>query len=290
LGRTLHSERTFFGVIEVKRQEGDTYKMPNSSEPDKVHLVYSHNLFHGSTRHGRQMLDPKMRRVPASYYHPTGPIGLAFRALQGDPRLDDVAIVGLGAGCLAAYGVKGQHFTFYEIDPAVARIASDARFFTYLGDSAAQVRVLIGDGRLLLAAEPDRRFGFLVVDGFTSDAIPVHLLTREAFEVYFRKMRADGLLALHLTSEFFELLPVVRAIAADLGLSGLSWQDNELTDTERIEGKSRSLWAMLARDPAALEPLQGQSGWELLERGVRFPSERRFLWTDNFSSPLSVLR
>jgi hypothetical protein len=286
-GTTLHAERTFFGVLRVKVREGSPYKMPGSADPDTVHRIASHDLYHGTTRHNRQMLDPELRRVPATYYHPSGPIGQVFLALRDAGRSDDVGLVGLGAGSLAAYARAGQRFTFYEIDPAMTRIARDPRWFTYLQDSRGEVRIADGDGRLLLSQEPDGRFGLIVIDGFSSDAIPVHLLTREALELYVRKLSDRGLLALHLTSEHFDLLPVVQALAADLHLSGAHWWDEELSDWHKISGKSASHWAVLARDAAALSPLREHGAWEPLEASG---AERRFLWTDDFSSPLLVLR
>jgi spermidine synthase len=253
-------------------------------------MVPLHLLRHGTTKHGSQVQDPRLRHRPTSFYHPSGPMGDVFRAFHSTPKAGNVGIVGLGAGAIAAYGEPGQNFTFYEIDPAVERIARDERYFTYLGDCRAELRVVLGDGRASLAAEPDARLGILVIDAFSSDSIPVHLLTREAVELYFRKLAPDGLLVLHISSRFFDLRPVVEAIAADLGLAGLCRNDSELTVPQLLEGKDESLYAVLARDRAVLAPLLARSKWEPIQGAARVPGDRRRLWTDEFSSVLGTLR
>jgi len=142
-----------------------------------------HELHHGTTLHGLQVTRPSERRLPTSYYHPSGPIGRLFAGLRADREhrpLDEVAVVGLGVGTLAAYAQPGEHFTFFEIDPAIVRIASDPALFSYLRDCAGTASVAVGDGRLALATAPDAHFRLIVIDAFGSDAVPVHLLTREA--------------------------------------------------------------------------------------------------------------
>src|SRR5439155_6829326 len=150
---------------------------------------------HGNTVHGRQSVEPDRRREPLTYYHPTGPIGQVFAAFSGAAAKSQVGVVGLGTGSLAAYGASGQQFTYYEIDPAVDRLAHDTRYFTFVHDSPARVEVILGDARLTLADAPPRQYGLLVIDAFSSDAIPLHLLTREALQLYLDKLADDGLLA-----------------------------------------------------------------------------------------------
>jgi hypothetical protein len=289
-GEVIHAERTFFGVLRVKSSPVVFRVAENPGDAGEIVEIAGHNLFHGTTRHGRQMRDPELRFIPGSYYHRSGPIGRVFEALQGTRSPSDVAIIGLGAGCLAAYGRPGQRFVFFELDPAVERIARDPALFTYLEDSRAELSVRLGDGRILLEREPDAGFDLLIVDGFTSDAIPVHLLTREALELYIRKLRPDGLVALHLSNSHFDLLPVVRAVAADLGLAGLSWDDRSISPLERVEGKSHSLWAVVARDEGALQSLRARSEWKPLRGEGLEASDRRLLWTDDYSSPLLTLK
>jgi hypothetical protein len=284
-GNNLLKDRTFYGVLRVERMEGKPFQLVGEGGSGETRRVDSHDLFHGTTRHGRQMLDPEMGRWGASYYHPTGPVGKLFRTFRRSGRFRDVGLIGLGVGALAAYGEHGQTFKYYEIDPAVIRIARDPELFTYLHESKARIVTLAGDGRILLSRERDASFDLVVVDGFTSDAIPVHLMTREAILLYFEKLRPAGLLALHLTNEHFDLLPVVRSIAGDLGLAGMWWDDRLVSVREEVEGKSRSLWAVLARDEPALEAVRAGGAWERLTLA---PDSEP--WTDTFSSPLKALR
>ena len=212
-----------------------------------------------------------------------------FTLLEGAGKLRDVAVVGLGAGSLAAYGTPGQRFTFYEIDPAVVRIARDPRFFTYLTDAKADVRCVVGDGRLGLAAAEDATYDLVVIDAFSSDAIPVHLLTREAMTIYLRKLRPEGVLSVHLSNQFLDLEPVVRALAADLHLSGAVKLDTIGTPQEVVEGKDRSQWAVFARERAALALLEKDPLWVAFPEGEA-PVPKRFLWTDEYSNILAVLK
>src|SRR5207253_648038 len=156
-------ERSFFGIHRVTLDPTGT----------------QHLLVHGSTIHGRQSLLDGQDRQALTYYHRTGPIGQVFTASSPGGSRRRIAIVGLGAGSLAAYGQPGQEFTFYEIDPAVERIARDEHFFTFLRDCPARVQVVLGDARLKLQQAEDHHYDLLIIDAFTSDAIPLHLLTRE---------------------------------------------------------------------------------------------------------------
>ncbi len=174
-GRLLHIERNFFGVVRVTH--------------DAERNV--HRLFHGSTLHGQQSLDPALRREPSTYFTRSGPIGQVFAAIK--PRLEPpgarVAIVGLGAGTLASYARSGQRWTFYEIDDAVVRIARDPRYFTYLHDCEADaIEIVLGDARLRLHDAPDQAYRLIVLDAFSSDAVPVHLISREAIQLYRAKL------------------------------------------------------------------------------------------------------
>jgi spermidine synthase len=168
-------------------------------------------LIHGGVVHGIQHLDVDKRREPSTYFHKTGPIGQVFAALQGRHK-SRVGIVGLGIGTLAAYSEAGQQWTFFEIDPAIADLASDSRQFTYLSDSPARTRIVLGDARIALTKEPARSFDVLVVDAFSSDAVPVHLLTREALQLYLQKLDAGGIIAFNITNSylFSDPLSLVR--------------------------------------------------------------------------------
>ena len=261
--QSIHAERTFFGVLRVAEEDGE------------------HILAHGTTVHGRQRLAAGHRRDHIAYYTEDGPLGQVFSARAGGR--DHVGVIGLGAGSIAAYGRAGDRYTFYEIDPAVARIASNPRWFTYLTDSRADVRIAIGDGRIELARARDGVYDLIVLDAFTSDAIPVHLLTREAVELYFRKLAPNGLVVLHITNNPLDLEPVVSGVAHSLGLAGVS-RDHRVSAEERARGVNRSHWVALARDDSDLSALAGDPRWHALAADADQP-----VWTDGFSNILSVV-
>lgn len=265
-GTVVHSERSFFGVHRVMfRGEGGRF----------------HELTHGNTVHGIQ--DWKHPETPLTYYHPTGPIGEVFKKYTGPNLKRDVALVGLGVGSLAAYGQPGQNLTYYEIDPVVRKLAEDPRYFTFLRDSKANVKIVMGDARLKLAEAPDRSFDLIVLDAFSSDAIPVHLLTKEAAEMYLRKLKPGGFLAYHISNRYLSLDQVIGALARDLKLVSYGGLDGA-TEPEKAAGKKDSSWAILARDKKDLEPLKRSLTWS---QAGDFAIDRA--WTDDFSNVLSVL-
>ena len=256
----LHTERTFFGVLRVTEQDGERL------------------LFHGTTLHGVERFGGRLAGEPLTYYGRQGPLGDVFAAY---PRFDRVDAIGLGVGTLAAYGRPGERLTFYELDPAVARIAGDPRLFTYLRDSQADVKIVLGDGRRTIARVPNGASDLVIVDAFSSDSVPVHLLTREAVELYVRKLRPGGLIAFHVTNRHLELAPVVARAAQALGLAAVERND-------RAEGahgtRTPSRWMVIARSRERLEPLLGRSGW-----GIPKVSAGR-VWTDDYSNVLSVVK
>ncbi|GAB3769772.1 hypothetical protein FB382_001465 [Nocardioides ginsengisegetis] len=257
------------GVIEQTRTFYGTYRVLDDGT--------THTFVHGTTVHGTQFLDPTRRDVPTTYYAKDGPLGDVF-AVADELGLESVGAVGLGAGTLAAYGRAGQHFTFFEIDPEVVRIAEDPRYFSYLHDSRAAISTVTGDGRLGLSREPDGSFDLLVLDAFSSDAIPVHLLTQEAIEMYADKLTDRGSLAFHITNRTFDLRPVLQAAAASLG-----WTALVRTGTSTAAGGVRAVWVVMGPDNDTLEALAQRPGWSAL-------SGRSVAWTDDYSSVLSVLR
>jgi hypothetical protein len=234
-------------------------------------------LFHGTTLHGVERLTGPLAGEPLTYYGRRGPLGDVFAAY---PRFDRVDAIGLGVGTLAAYGRPGERLTFYELDPAIARVAGDPRFFTYLRDTQADVRIVLGDGRRTIARVPDGTSELVIVDAFSSDSVPVHLLTREAIELYVRKLRPGGLIAFHVTNRHLELAPVVARAARALGLGAVERDD-------RAEGargsRTPSRWLVIARTPERLEPLLRRSGW----RSPKVSAGR--VWTDDYSNVLSVV-
>jgi hypothetical protein len=271
-GRLVHRERTFFGVLRVIENVG-VGGAKNS-------------LIHGYILHGQQWKnpDPRVRDRPLLCFYPTGPIGQVFREilLRKPPR--PVGVVGLGAGSLASYGVSGQEFNYFEIDPAVARIARDAQIFTFLRDSKANCRIVIGDARLTLRREPDHHYGTLVIDAFSGDTIPVHLLTREALRLYLDKLDDGGLLAFHISNTFLDLEPVISALAQSESLVVRVRMDEELNTDEVLLGKTPSRWAVMARRIEDLGPLAKDPRWR---RPIARPGHT--LWTDDFSNPLELI-
>lgn len=270
----IYQERSFFGVLSVKHDSGgDGFGY--------------HELIHGTTLHGMQSLDPDRASEPLTYYHRTGPIGKVFEAMAGDPKMNHVALVGLGTGTLTSYGQPGQTLTIYEIDPTVLHITRDRGYFTYLKNAKSKVDIVMGDARLRLRDAPKEGYGLIVLDAFSSDAIPVHLMTKEALQLYLEKLRPDGIIAFHVSNRYLKLEPVVANIAASMnqGLKVLNWYDSKETDEEGndLPGKSRSHWVLVARNDAAFGKLLKDDRWERLEPDPAFPT-----WTDDFSNLYSV--
>ncbi len=280
--RYLHRERSFFGRLTVEEEKGTA---------DGQDVVY-HKLVHGTTLHGKQQFEP-LSLEPLTYYHRTGPIGQVFAAQPPGVKTGSYAFVGLGSGSMASYGQAGQRVTFYEIDPAVRRFSEEGRYFTYLRDCPAEKQVVMGDARLKLEEHArDGEYGVIVVDAFSSDAIPVHLLTKEAVDLYVRKLAPGGLIALHVSNRYLKLEPVAARIAQELGLAGIGQWDDDGTPP----GKQPSHWVLLARStadfgtlPDATVPAEegndksGRKRWHALEVPAGTP-----LWTDDFSNLLQI--
>ena len=261
---TMTTERSFFGVTTVAAEESTT------------HVLYSGTTVHGVQDMGRS--DPVK---PLAYYHPAGPLGglLSQATERGDRH---VGIVGLGAGSIAGYGRTGDRFDFYEIDPAVVRIAQNPRYFTYLSESDADIDIVMGDGRLSLE-RTERSYDVLVLDAFSSDSIPVHLLTSEAMATYKDRLAPDGVLAVHISNRYFDLEPVVARLARERGLAGVV-SGHHPTPAEAEDGDASQVWVFLAAEAATLTPLTERSDVRLLDPAGRGP-----LWTDDFSNILSAL-
>lgn len=226
------------------------------------------SIVHGTINHGLQRLDHP--HEPTTYYSRASGGAKAIEALRR-PGMK-VGVVGLGAGTLAVYAKPGDHYRFYEINPEVARLARD--HFTFLRDCAGKVDVLVGDGRLLLAAEQPQQYDVLVIDAFSGDSIPVHLLTLEAFTLYGRHLRPDGILALHISNTHLDLRPVVARLAESLARPAYVVENSGAPKTE----VSESVWALV---PMQLRTLTG-----------RLWTDTRSLplWTDDYSNLVQVLR
>lgn len=289
-GRLVLEERTFFGVHRVYDE---------TIRPADAPAYHVRRLLHGNTIHGIQVdRDEDTRDLPRAYYHPDGPAGdLFLRVLGSRPGMDrgdaqapvvlrDAALVGLGTGALAAYAMPGQRFVFYEIDPEVVRIARDPRLFTYISDSRATVEFVLGDARLRLGDAPESAYDAIVLDAFSSDAIPVHLLTREAMDLYLSRLRPGGVIAFHISNRYLDLRPVVGALADDAGLIALVRRD--FYDETSPEGRAavaayrlKSAWVVVTDNQRAIHALIATGQWDQIA-----PS--RDVWTDDRSNILSV--
>ena len=262
------SERGFYGVLRVKE-----YGAPG--EPSHLR-----RLVHGAIMHGEQYLHEERRRLLTTYYHESSGIGVAIRALQPQGPMR-VGVIGLGTGTIAAYGRPGDVYRFYDIDPRVVEIARTK--FTYLADSPAQVEVALGDARLTLEREPPQGFDVLAVDAFSSDAIPVHLITREALGIYLRHVKPGGIVAFHVSNRFLDLVPVVARLAREHGAHALLVRDDP---DESDALRSRSDWVLVARERDALEIPA------ILESGAQPARERPGwrTWTDDYSNLFQILK
>jgi hypothetical protein len=261
----VHRERSFFGVLTVTRATDGTFM----------------NLSHGTTLHGKQWLNPYTRSEPVSYYHREGPAGQVFSEFEEGKKKNRIAVTGLGTGSLAAYAGPGQEIDFYEIDPAVKRISTNPAYFTFLTDCRAKWRIILGDARLTLEKAPPNTYGIIILDAFSSDSIPVHLLTKEAVNLYLSKLERDGVLLIHITNRYVNLAPVLARLADENGFA-CRLRDDE-ADSEI--GKDGSTWVLLARNENDLGALSGNDDWKKIE-----PRETVDVWTDDFSNILSVFK
>jgi len=261
----LFKGRSFFGVYRV--------------------MVYpkTRALQNGTTTHGGQSIYPELATEPLTYYHRDGPLGQSFRWLMQKNPNRRVAIVGLGTGTIACYGRSNESWTFYEIDPLIERIALNPKYFTYLRDCPPAKRIVLGDARLSMQQAPDSSYDFIILDAFSSDAIPVHLMTREAVQLYLRKLAPGGSIAFHISNRYLNLEPVLVEIARDARLAGIVGADTLVTPAQRAEFKMDSRWVVLSRKATDHAQLAVQPGWHVLP-----PASPVALWTDDFSNVLSV--
>jgi hypothetical protein len=244
-------------------------------------------LVHGGTTHGIELTTPGLEQAPTAYYGPDSGVGLVLGHADDLFGADaSVAVVGLGAGTLACYHQPGQTWRFFEIDPVVVRIARDSGKFHFLSDCAPDATMTTGDARLELGKVPSSSFDLLAVDAFSSDAIPMHLMTREAFEVYDRVVRPDGLVLVHITNRFLDLEPVLRALVEDQGWSAAVHESHPSASEMRTRAYAPSLWVALSRTPGALDGQLARVGgtWRPLETGEVRP------WSDDFASVLPLLK
>jgi len=244
---------------------------------EEAHL---RRLVHGAIMHGEQYMHDSFRRMLTTYYHEDSGIGAALHSIGERPAR--VGVIGLGTGTIAAYGREGDVYRFYDIDSRVMQIALQE--FTYLTDSKAKIELALGDARLTLEREAPQNFDVLAVDAFSSDAIPVHLITREALAVYLRHVKPDGIVAFHVSNRFLDLVPVVARLAKENGAHALLVRDDP--DEEADSRRSRTDWVLVSRDPARLKRP------EIQERTVVEAEDRPDwrTWTDDYSNLIQILK
>jgi SAM-dependent methyltransferase len=258
--------RNFYGTLRVRESH-----LPPQSDTDR-------QLLNGTIEHGAEWFAPQFLGQPLTYYAPDSGLGLAMRLCCG-PGEKRVGVIGLGTGTVAAYGNPGDAVVFYEINPLVERLAR--HWFTFLHDSPARVEVILGDARLSLAAEKPQHFNVIVVDAFSGDAIPVHLLTREALALYRRHLQPGGVIVFHVSNQYINLEPVVAAIAKDAGMKAESVHSRG----DEQNGYYYADWILVT----ANETLLSQP--EIVNNGFPTPLQANVrLWTDNYSSVFPLLK
>ncbi len=263
--KIIHIERSFFGVSRVEMTDGTKF----------------HSLFHGTTLHGMQWQEPEHKLDPVSYYFPNGPIGVVLTHMNRPPG-GHYAVVGLGSGTLVAYGREGESWTYYEIDPVVEKIARDPRFFTFVNEAKAKVQVKLGDARISLKASTDK-YDLLMLDAYSSDAVPIHLLTEEAVRIYIDHLTPTGMIAFHISNKHLNLEPVVHEICKKLGFESWQFRDLFITPEDRSMRKAASDWILAFRPGTDVKAIFANGTWEKTE-----PDPSVGLWTDDFSSIWTV--
>lgn len=261
---TIFAQRNFYGALRVKQSRAN-------DDPDA-----NRKLVHGVILHGEEYINPEYRGMITSYYGESAGIGMALERIH--PVEQRVGVIGLGAGTLAGYGAKGDYFKVYEINPQVLDIAR--RYFYYLSGSSARIETALGDARLVLEREPSQKFDVLAVDAFSSDAIPVHLLTREALAVYLRHVKPDGAIAFHVTNRYLRLAPVVKQLADEVGMDAVLISDDP--DDPYL---TRTDWVIVTRNKDFINDADIQG-----RRSVIEPIAGMKTWTDDFNNLFQILK
>jgi len=272
MSNTVYQERTFFGVLSVR----DSVLLNEQGRPEKYK-----ELFHGTTKHGAQRLGAH-EQEPLTYYSRPGPMGQLFKEFDSTNQHWQVGIVGLGAGALACYAKPQQTWIFYEIDPIVVGVAKNTQYFSYLRRCTPKAPMIIGDARLSLQSEVDAKFNLLVIDAFSSDSVPTHLLTQEAIQLYLSKLTENGILAFHITNRHLALKKVLADHAKQLGYAALI---QEFKPKQEIPLVVATDWFVLAKNEQALAPLY-KKGLGLWQKPALYFDMKP--WTDDFTNIVSI--
>lgn len=269
--KVIHQERTFFGVLRVVESGGGD-----------VHVIR-----HGTTTHGLQIMLDDFRKMPTVYYHHDGPLGDVMYVYDQSPIIKKIAVIGMGAGAIAAYGKPDRTIDFFEIDPAVERIARNTEWFTYLSDSQANITVTIGDGRLEMAKIPDATYGMIIVDAFSSDSIPLHLMTKEAVQLYMSKLAPGGILLFHISNRHIYLDPPLLGISTSLGLTQLLCHDDRPRSS--VAGPWACQWVVIGRNEEDLQPIMAP-GEDRRFWLIGLPTVEAPIWTDDHANVLKMFK
>jgi len=269
----LASNRNFYGVIRV-------------IESSKGSSLHKYKMYHGQINHGIQFQEPKMMRKPTTYFSSHSGIGLAIR--RHPKRLNDqgihLGIIGLGSGTIGVYLKPKDKFVYYEIDPDVERIAR--QYFTYLNDGGEQIEVVLGDGRISMERElkkqGSRKFDILAIDAFSGDAIPIHLLTREAFELYFQHLNSDGVLAVHISNRYVELEPLIYNMGKKFNMDTVLVKKGK----NRAKGIKGSTWVLISNNQ---EFMQHPRVLAYVDRWPTVVQQKQIIWTDDYSNLVELL-
>lgn len=273
----IDQARNFFGVVSVKKRLTNVAKaQAGGASAATTETIPELLLVHGRIAHGRQFVDPAKRHLATAYFGESSGVGRAIRSLQKAGPIH-VGVIGLGVGTLAAYARPNDIFRFYEINPEVERLAR--KHFTFLGDCRGKSDIVLGDARLSLEAEPPQKFDLLVLDAFSSDSIPVHLLTQEAFKIYLRHLAPNGVIAAHISNNYLRLAPVVRRLAEDRGM-----QTSRILDPgDESQLRNLSNWVLATRNKAFLKANPSDP----VDWGAdKCPAP---LWTDQYNNLYQVL-
>ncbi|MEK6593248.1 MAG: fused MFS/spermidine synthase [Pseudomonadota bacterium] len=265
----LERHRSFFGVHTVLQDKSEKF----------------HVLMHGITIHGAQYIAAGKRLEPTTYFHRDSPLGQLFFVTDAHHHIKRVGVIGLGVGTTACYRKPGQEWTFFEIDPVVVRLAKDTRYFSFLRDCAPDAKIMLGDGRLSVKAMPDRHFDLIIIDTFSSDAIPMHMITREALALYFQKLSEDGIVMFHVSNQYLDLAPVLANLAAAAGLAAKMPGPHLSLPPDDPLAQMESRWIAISRRAQNLALLESQEGWV-----AATPQQGARLWTDDFSNVLGALK
>jgi hypothetical protein len=258
--------RNFYGVVRTR----------DFSSPAPFRAMY-----HGGIKHGGQLLEPGLRNEPSSYFGPTSGYGRVLASLGEGPRR--IGVIGLGAGAIGAYARRGDLFRFYEIDPQVLAVAMTE--FSFLRDSPAQIEVALGDGRLTLAREAPQQFDLLAIDAFSGDSIPMHLITREAMELYVKHIKPGGVIVFQATNRFVDIAPVVERLASAMGLTAVMVSDSPENSSGPGYWLANTDQIIVTRNRGVLEAEAVKSVAEPIAPRPDFR-----VWTDDFYNLLQVLK